>query len=160
MDFTPPQGYHYDALTMDDIVPPAKQAEKTHFSGGGCRVSIPTGFRLICPTALHELSLIYEEGERKYPFNNEGDIPNTPGSTWLRGLPFGDTIEHLQNHLQIAMMGGNEEGGPITHLAKVAWGCFTSIHFMKNCKHHRSALMNEMQTRHGWDGGYGRKTTK
>ena len=78
---------------------------------------------------------------------------------WLRGLPFGDTIEHMQNHLQIALMGGDEEGSPITHLAKVAWGCFALIHFMTNCKHHRATLNNQMHTRHGWDGNYGRRKT-
>lgn len=127
--------------------------EKVHFSGGGCRVPLGAfAFNLICPTALRELAKIYDEGERKYPFDN----PDVLGSTWLRGLPADDTLNHLINHLQIAMMGGNEEGGPIVHLAKVAWNCFALIHYLTRCNHHRAALDLQLAVKGGWDGNYGK----
>jgi hypothetical protein len=63
----------------------------------------------------------------------------------------------MQNHLQIALMGGDEEGGPIVHLTKVAWGCFALVHFLTKCKHHRAAVLLENWTKQGWDGNYGKK---
>lgn len=127
--------------------------QKEYFEGGGCRVPLGKfAFNLICPTALRELAKIYEEGEQKYPF----DDPKILGSTWLRGLPFSNTINHMQNHLQIALMGGDQEGGPVVHLAKVAWNAFALIHFLSKCKHHRSALQLQSWTEQGWDGDYGK----
>jgi len=131
----------------------APENTKTHFKGGGCRVpSLGIGLNLICPEAIRELGKIYQEGEKKYPFEN----PAAVGSTWLRGLPWGDTINHLQNHLLIACMGGDSEGDPIVHLSKVMWGCSALIHFLKRCKHHHNAAMLEAAVKEGWDGNYGR----
>lgn len=110
------------------------------------------GYNLVCPRGLKHLSRIYKEGETKYPLQTSVGVN---GSKYVRGLPFGDTVNHMIRHLEIARKGGDKEGPPVIHFAKVAWGCFTLIHFLTKCKHHRVAEELEKETRKGWDKDYG-----
>lgn len=112
------------------------------------------GYNLICPKGLKYLSRIYREGGDKYPLIVDGAHI---GSTYVRGMEFGDTLNHMIRHLEIARTGGDAEGSPAVHLAKVAWGCFTLIHYLRRCKCHRQASDLEKQTRKGWDKNYGEK---
>lgn len=108
-------------------------------------------YHLICPKGLKYLSKIYLEGENKYPLKTNSGVV---GSTYVRGMGFGDTLNHMIRHIEIAKMGGDHEGGPVVHLAKVAWGCFTLIHYLRGCKCHRELYKLEKQTRKGWDAHY------
>jgi hypothetical protein len=80
-------------------------------------------FDLICPTALRRVAAIYHEGAVQHGVNN-----------YCQGLPIADTIHHAINHLQLFLQGDRSED----HLAKVAWGMFTSMHFESACLHHRN----------------------
>lgn len=128
--------------------------ERINFQGGGTRAPIDhqASYHLICPNGLKHLAMIYQEGEEKYPFDN-----GFKGSTYVRGLPFDNTINHIINHVEIARKGGDQEGGPVIHLAKAAWGCFSLIHFLTHCKHHRIAARLEAMVHEGWDGDFGKE---
>jgi hypothetical protein len=67
----------------------------------------------IPPCALRRLAKVYKEGRIKY------------GHIWLNGLPWSETFDHLQEHLEKWLEGNTEED----HLAKVAWAAFTLMYY-------------------------------
>jgi hypothetical protein len=67
----------------------------------------------IPPCALRRLAKIYKEGRIKY------------GHIWLNGLPWSETFDHLQEHLEKWLEGNTEED----HLAKVAWAAFSLMYY-------------------------------
>lgn len=92
---------------------------------GATRSADAEGIRLdlVCPTALLRLAAIYHEGAVQHGVNN-----------YCQGLPIANTIHHAMNHLMMFLQGDRSED----HLAKVAWGMFTAMHFEDSCLHHRN----------------------
>lgn len=90
--------------------------DKKEFSTGAVRSKDADSVRydLISPIGLRQLAETYAEGAEKYGDNN-----------WKKGLPIGDTLNHLIRHIELWRSGDRNE----SHLAHAAWGLFTLMHF-------------------------------
>lgn len=99
------------------------------FTSGAVRAADAdvTRMDLVCPTGLLRLAAIYKEGADKY-----GD------TNWCRGIPVSVMLNHLETHLQRWKKGDRTED----HLAKIAWGVFSIMHYEERCKHHDVILLN------------------
>lgn len=89
-----------------------------------------------CPTALLAWATICAEGYEHYERNGID-------YNWCLGLPVDETLNHLERHLQLAKLGGDEEGDTILHLSKVIWNAAALIHYLSGCNHHR--VMMQLQ---------------
>lgn len=73
-----------------------------------------TRYDLISPVGLRRLAETYAEGAKKYAPRN-----------WEKGMPVGDTLNHVLKHLNQWMTGDATED----HLAHAAWGLFAIMHY-------------------------------
>lgn len=98
-----------------------KEDNKQQFSTGAVRSNDANGVRydLISPIGLRQLAETYAEGAKKYGDHN-----------WKKGLPIGDTLNHLIRHIELWRSGDRSE----PHLAHAAWGLFTLMHFEERYK--------------------------
>lgn len=98
-----------------------EEDNKQQFSTGAVRSNDANGVRydLISPIGLRQLAETYAEGAKKY-----GDY------NWKKGLPIGDTLNHLIRHIELWRSGDRSE----PHLAHAAFGLFTLIHFEERYK--------------------------
>jgi hypothetical protein len=71
-------------------------------------------FDLISPVGLRRLAQTCAEGAMKY-----GDY------NWQKGLPASSTVNHALRHINLWMMGDNNED----HLAHAAWNLLAIMHF-------------------------------
>lgn len=104
--------------TFRDCFELVEEDNKQQFSTGAVRSNDANGVRydLISPIGLRQLAETYAEGAEKYGDNN-----------WQKGLPIGDTLNHLIRHIELWRSGDRSE----PHLAHAAWGLFTLMHFEK-----------------------------
>lgn len=93
-----------------------EEDNKQQFSTGAVRSNDANNVRydLISPIGLRQLAETYAEGAEKYGDHN-----------WKKGLPIGDTLNHLMRHIELWRSGDRSE----LHLAHAAFGLFTLIHF-------------------------------
>ena len=96
---------------MDDTQPDTKT-----FESGAERSTDADGTRydLISTVGLRRLAETYAEGAKKYAARN-----------WEQGMPAGETMNHVLNHLNRWLDGNTTEDD----LAHAAWGLFTIMHF-------------------------------
>ena len=131
------------AVQAMPLRPPEKQAQeflrpsaaqKKTYASGAQRDTEADGerFDLCCPTALEAWAKVCAEGARKYGEDN-----------WTKGMPIGETYNHMLRHANIAKLGGNAEGGTVLHLSKVMWNAAALIHFLTECGHHHVAANQE-----------------
>lgn len=71
-------------------------------------------YDLISPVGLRRLAETYAEGAKKYAPRN-----------WEKGMPVGDTMNHVLKHLNQWLAGDTNED----HLAHAAWGLFAIMHY-------------------------------
>lgn len=96
------------------------------FSTGAKRVKLgdQVKFDQLSPHALREIAETQAEGDKKYGVGN-----------WRKGLPVGDILNHVYNHLNLYQMDlekgkvGQEMGTDENHLAHAAWGLMVLMHY-------------------------------
>lgn len=105
-----------DAKDLDDAPAADPDAGVKVHSTGAVRSTDADDVRydLIPPSALRRLAVICADGAVKYDDTN-----------WLKGLPFGDTINHGVRHFELWRSGDQSED----HLAKLAWMVFALMEF-------------------------------
>jgi len=93
-----------------------KPKDITKFESGAIRSSDVDHVRydLIPPEVWKALAETYAEGAYKYGENN-----------WKKGIPKGNLINHLYNHIEKYRLGDNSE----PHLAHALWNVATLLYF-------------------------------